>query len=169
MLEPLVLGTRTWSVYFVISKFLDYTQNYMMLLEQCGHIVLKGLATGTGLDDDQIHVCLVRDCTSLLHLLKNFSKFLFQLCRLLKTYVWHCTRFWAGRFKCHWGVGNFHWWECTGLLILPSKKVETHKAGNLVYKKLALNCVEQWTFELQWASSHSFQWYKRCLLCKKNR
>ena len=38
-------GTRTWSSYFVISKYLDYTQYYMMLLEQCGHIVVKDLAT----------------------------------------------------------------------------------------------------------------------------
>ena len=32
LVEPLVMGTRTWSLYFVISKYLDYTQYYMMLL-----------------------------------------------------------------------------------------------------------------------------------------
>ena len=36
LVEPLVMGTRTGSFYFVISKSLDYTQSYMMLLEQCG-------------------------------------------------------------------------------------------------------------------------------------
>ena len=41
------MGTRTWSFYFVISKYLDYTQYYMMLLEQCGHIVVKDLVTVT--------------------------------------------------------------------------------------------------------------------------
>ena len=45
--EPLVMETRTWSFYFVISKYLDYTQYYMMLLEQCGHIVVKDLVTVT--------------------------------------------------------------------------------------------------------------------------
>ena len=29
---------------FVISQYLDYKQYYMMLLEQCGHIVVKDLA-----------------------------------------------------------------------------------------------------------------------------
>ena len=59
LVEPLVMGTRTWSFYFVISEYLNYTQNYMMLLEQCGHIVVKDLLTVTRLDEDQIHVCLV--------------------------------------------------------------------------------------------------------------
>ena len=40
-------GARTWSFYFVISKYLDYTQYYMMLLEQCGHIAVKDLVTVT--------------------------------------------------------------------------------------------------------------------------
>ena len=47
LVEPMVMGTRTWSFYFVISKYLDYTQYYMMLLERCGHIVVKDLITVT--------------------------------------------------------------------------------------------------------------------------
>ena len=47
MVEPLVMGTSTWSFYVVISKYLDYTQYYMMMLEQCGHIVVKDLVTVT--------------------------------------------------------------------------------------------------------------------------
>ena len=39
--------TRTWNYYFVNSKYLDYTQSYMMLLEQCGHTVAKVQATAT--------------------------------------------------------------------------------------------------------------------------
>ena len=31
----------------------------MMLLEQCGHVVAKDLATVTGLDENQIHACWV--------------------------------------------------------------------------------------------------------------
>ena len=31
LVEPLVMGTRTWNYYIVISKYLDYTQYYMML------------------------------------------------------------------------------------------------------------------------------------------
>ena len=37
---------------FAISKYLDYTQYYMMLLEQCGHIVVKDLVTVIWLDED---------------------------------------------------------------------------------------------------------------------
>ena len=40
----------------VISKFLAYTQYYLMLLELCGHIVAKDQATFTWLGEDQIHV-----------------------------------------------------------------------------------------------------------------
>ena len=34
LVDPFVMATRTWSSSFVISKDLDYTQHYMMLLEQ---------------------------------------------------------------------------------------------------------------------------------------
>ena len=47
LVEPLVMGTGTLSFYFVTSKYLDYTQYYTVLLEQCGHMFVKGLATGT--------------------------------------------------------------------------------------------------------------------------
>ena len=33
--------------FFVISKYSYYTQYYMMMLEQCGHIVVKDLVTVT--------------------------------------------------------------------------------------------------------------------------
>ena len=59
LVEPLVMGTRNWNFYFLISKYLDYTQSYMILLEQCGHIVTKVQATATWLDEDQIHVSSV--------------------------------------------------------------------------------------------------------------
>ena len=45
--ELLAMGTRTWSFYFVSSKYLDYKQYYMMLLEQCWRIVAKDLFTVT--------------------------------------------------------------------------------------------------------------------------
>ena len=59
LVEALVMGTRAWSFYFFISKYLDYTQYYMMLLEQCGHIVVEDLVTVKRLDEDQIHVSSV--------------------------------------------------------------------------------------------------------------
>ena len=52
----------SWSSCFVISnisKYLNYKQNYMMLLEQCRRIVTKVQATVTRLGEDQIHVCSV--------------------------------------------------------------------------------------------------------------
>ena len=52
-------GDSYLSFYFVISKYLDYTQYCMMLLEQCGHIVARVQATVTKFVVDEIHVCLV--------------------------------------------------------------------------------------------------------------
>ena len=37
LVEPLAMLTCNWSFYFVTSMFLDYMQNYKMLLERCGH------------------------------------------------------------------------------------------------------------------------------------
>ena len=37
--------TLVWTLYFVSRKYVDCMQYYMMLLEQCGHIVAKDLAT----------------------------------------------------------------------------------------------------------------------------
>ena len=39
--------TRTWSSYFLISKYLNYTQFYLMVLEQCERIEPKVQATYT--------------------------------------------------------------------------------------------------------------------------
>ena len=41
----------TGSQNFVTSKYLDYMQYYMMLLEQWGQLVVKDLATVTSLDE----------------------------------------------------------------------------------------------------------------------
>ena len=38
---------------------LDYKQNYMMLLEQCDHIVVIALPAVTCLNKDETHVCYV--------------------------------------------------------------------------------------------------------------
>ena len=53
------MGTRSWSFYFIISKYLDYMQYYIMLLEQCRHIVTEVQAAVKWLGEDQIHVPLV--------------------------------------------------------------------------------------------------------------
>ena len=60
LVEPLVMGTHTLYFFLVISKFLDSTQYYMMLLEQCRHILAKVQVTVKWLDQDQIHVCSVK-------------------------------------------------------------------------------------------------------------
>ena len=48
-----------WTLYFVTPKYSDYTEYYMMLLEQFDHKVSKDLATVIWLDEDQILACLV--------------------------------------------------------------------------------------------------------------
>ena len=155
LVEPLVMGTRTWSFSSVVSKYLDYTQYYMMLLEQCGHIVAKFQATFTWLGEDQIMLTRSRDWTTLLSSRKTHSALHFQLCRLLKQYVLPCTSYWAGRYKRVWEVGNFYWRQSSGILSSSSKRIQTHTTSVLVHKKLARNYVEQWTFVSQWAFKHS--------------
>ena len=88
--EPVVMVTRTWILSFVISNYSDYMQYYLMLLEQCGHIVEKDLATVTCLDEDQICVFLVTwlDYFFLPFALKTFC-LPFLVCRFLRHYVLH--------------------------------------------------------------------------------
>ena len=57
--EQLAMVTRTSSSNFFFSKFLDYMKHYMMLHQQCGHKLVKGLATVPQLDEDPIQVRLV--------------------------------------------------------------------------------------------------------------
>ena len=52
-------GNSYLELLFRHFKILDYTQYYMMRMEQCGHIVAKDLITVTRLDEDQIHFCSV--------------------------------------------------------------------------------------------------------------
>ena len=65
-----------------------------------------------------------------------------------------------------WGVFLM---TISGILILSFKKVRTHKASILVYKKLACNCVEQWMFGLQWAYQQLSQKCKGWKNWKRNR
>ena len=53
------METLIWTLYFVTPKYWDYTQYYMMLLEEFDHIVAKDLATVIWLDEDQSIACLV--------------------------------------------------------------------------------------------------------------
>ena len=45
-------GDSYMEFFFVISKYLDYTQCCMMLLEQCGHVLVMDLCTVTWLDEE---------------------------------------------------------------------------------------------------------------------
>ena len=45
LVYSLVMETLIWTLFFVTPKYSDYTQYYMMLLEQFDHIVAKDLAT----------------------------------------------------------------------------------------------------------------------------
>ena len=52
--KPLVRVTRTWNLYCVTPKLVDYMQDNTMLLEQCDHILVKALDTVTQMHEDQI-------------------------------------------------------------------------------------------------------------------
>ena len=105
LVEPLVMVTHTWSFYFVTSNYLDYMQYYMMLQEQCEHIVAKVQATGTWLDEDRIHVCLVawldypfalRRQTFCLPFstLSSFEAVCLELYQMLSLQIWTLTVNW---------------------------------------------------------------------------
>ena len=55
----MVMGTSTWSLNILNPKKLEYMQYYMMLEEQCDHLVAKAQATVTRTNEDQILVCLL--------------------------------------------------------------------------------------------------------------
>ena len=55
----MVLGNRTWSLFFITPKYFNYKQYNMMLLEQCDRIVVKVLASNTWLYADRTYFCLV--------------------------------------------------------------------------------------------------------------
>ena len=78
LVELLVTGTRTWSFHFVVSKYLDYTHYYMILLEQYGHIVVKDLATVIWLDRTKFMFARWRDWITLLPLRKNLLPSIFN-------------------------------------------------------------------------------------------
>ena len=59
LMKLMVKVACTSSFCFVFSKYLDYMQYYMMLLEQCRHIAAKVQDTVSWLEEDQRHVCLV--------------------------------------------------------------------------------------------------------------
>ena len=85
--EITVMGTRTWILFSVLSFRTLYNTYYMMLPDQCGHIVMKVLATVTWLNEDKIHVCLSRDWNTLLPLPKTLPIFHFQFCKFLNQLV----------------------------------------------------------------------------------
>ena len=150
----MVVVTSTWSSFSAISKQSDYMQYYIMLLEQCGHIVAKVQATVTWLNEDQIQVCLVTWLDySFAFTLNCFHPLSPTLSRLLKEYVLHCTRYWPDVNK---ELGVCIDWNVHGYTFRHPKKLQNHKASVLVYKNSERNCaVEQWTFGLQWFCQNS--------------
>ena len=126
-MEPLVMKTRNWSFFFVISKFLDYTQFYMMLLEQCGQIVVKDLATVIWLDEAKFLLAWSRDCTTLLPLRKILSTVRFHLRRLLKQYCFDCISYRAKGENIITELGLFIHGSLQGFSSCPRKTFKPEK------------------------------------------
>ena len=59
LVKLMVMGNRTWGLFFLPRKSLDYTNYYMMLMEQCDKTVVKAVAIATMLDEDWTVICLV--------------------------------------------------------------------------------------------------------------
>ena len=68
-----------------------------------------------------------RDWTTRLPLRKTLSALHFQLCRLLKQYVLHCTRYWAGGWKRCKELGVFIDGKVQGYSFCPPKKYKPTK------------------------------------------
>ena len=95
------METLVWTLYFVTRKYLDCMQYYTMPLEEFDHIVVKDLATVIWLGEDQIPAGLVTWLDYSFAFSKTISTLHFQLCRLLKQYVLHCTR-----YRVNWDEHN---------------------------------------------------------------
>ena len=87
LLDSLVRETLLWTRYFVTRKYLDSMQFYTMLLEQCGNIVAKDLATAIRLDEDQIHVCSV-----------TFLDYSCLYVKLFLPFIFNSVEFWGSMF-----------------------------------------------------------------------
>ena len=108
LVEPLFMVTRTWSDYFVISKFLDYMQNYMLRLERKDWTWNNFMFTRS------------HDWTTPLPLRKTLLTFHFQLCQLLEQYFLHCTRYVIKGLKILLR-------DCSRIVISPSEKYKRTK------------------------------------------
>ena len=95
--KPLGIVIRTWSSYFVISKYLDDIHYYMMLLEQWAPYWQRSWLLLHDRTRTRFMFAWSRDWTNPLPVRKTLSTFHFQLCRYLKKYILHCTGYWAGR------------------------------------------------------------------------
>ena len=67
-------------------------------------------------------------------------------------------------FSKNW---KFFWWECSGILISSSKKVQSKKTSVLTYKKP--NFEKQWMFWSLRVFQSSFSLCKGSILCKRDK
>ena len=109
------------------SKYLDYTQYYMMLLKQCGHIVVKDLATVIWLDEAKFLLAWSCDLTTLLPLRKILSTVHLHLRRLLKQYFFDCISYRAKGENIIKELGFFIDGSLQGFSSCPLKTFEPKK------------------------------------------
>ena len=79
--------------HFKVFRLRAILHDAMMLLAQCGHIVLKAWLLLHVWTRTKFMFARSRDWITLLRLRKTLSALYFQLCRLSKQYVLHCTRY----------------------------------------------------------------------------
>ena len=151
LVDLLVMKTPTCSWFFLTARFLDYMQVYMMLLEQSNHrsespgyYYMIGWGPNKSVFN---HVIGQFFCLSV---------------KLLLPSIFKLVGFWS-KMSCiaidieladvnvFMEVEDF-WWECSGIILSFSKKVQSYETSASSYDIFAWKFVEQGFFGLKWAS-----------------
>ena len=132
-------GESYLEFFFVTSKYLDYMQYCMVMLEKCRHIVMEDLLFATCLQMDQIHVCLATWQDYSFAFTWNYFCLTFSSLSNLKQYVLHFIRYWASRYESFWGN-----WEFLFLAKIKDSNFVLHRSANPQNKRFPVQetCVE---------------------------
>ena len=168
LVDLLVMETLVWTLYFIIRKYLDFKQYYMMLLQKFDHIVVKTWLLLYDWARTKFMFAWSRYWIALLPLRKAFSTLHFQLCRLLKQQVFQCTR-----YRADWKKTQLRSWDFLLMVLYKDFHFVQQRLLNLInrqhrtqviYMELR-GVVESWIMGSCLLSCTTWKkWMPKCLL-----
>ena len=151
LLEPMKVGTRSWSSVFIIQKYLDYMQYYMLMLKHSGKFSRYCYMFGWWPSS-----CLLGHVTGLCFyfFVELLSPSIFKFLEFEAVTLAFCSIMSWPRWTVLWNwavllIGKF---KDTRFVL---QNVQTHQTIFFLKKKHARKCKEKRMFGLKWASQHS--------------